>query len=339
MHPSLLYANLFDFHGSTLATTFLLFMLWGLEDQRPRAYWQATVLVLLSSEVGGVSVALVGLLTWCAGRRRLGALTMAAGVLGLALATVVMRACNHGLPSAYAALYGDASPLERLFSHDGLAYTVGLLGPLVFLPVLSPARLIPALPFFLGNLLSWRESQCSLHFHYGASILPFLMWAAPRGYARLCLLSASLPSMGAGTVLIGTRGCVSLALLALALGVAWVRGPLEDDLPPREWSRAAATLAVVPPPGLGERRKQPGREHGRTRRAVPLPQSLRALSVGQLRPGPGGSDGTGNGASGSGDAAPGRAGGTGGVDPAYARPLPRDFHAPSRTAPASTRSW
>ena len=63
-----------------------------------------------------------------------------------------------------------ASALWHGLTGGDLAW--GLLVPFLLLPVLRPRWLIMSAPIFLQHLLSWRQSEWSMHYHYAAPLLP-----------------------------------------------------------------------------------------------------------------------------------------------------------------------
>ncbi len=180
LQPGLWSANLFDFHASSLALATLSWALWGLHSGRPGLYFGSLLLTLAEGEALGVSVVLLGVEAWRAGRRRTALATVALGAAGMVVAAVVMRAANGGQPSQYQSLF--VQPNWSVLSW--LIYLVLLLLPLLFLPLAGWPRLLPALPVIVANCLSWRDGQRGLDHHYLSSILPFLMWAAAAGLRR-----------------------------------------------------------------------------------------------------------------------------------------------------------
>lgn len=180
LQPGLWSANLFDFHASTLALGTLSWALWGLHSGRLVLYFGSLLLTLAEGEALGVSVILLSVEGWRAGRRRTALATLALGVAGMAVAGTVMRAANGGQGSQYQSLF--LQPNLNVWSW--LLYGVLLLLPLLFLPLAGWPRLLPALPVIAANCLSWREGQRGLDHHYLSSILPFMMWAAVAGLRR-----------------------------------------------------------------------------------------------------------------------------------------------------------
>jgi uncharacterized membrane protein len=201
MQPCMLFMNLFDFHFSALMTTPLLWACLALESGESARYYCALLTVMATSETGAMSLlGLVPLAYLKAGwRRALVTLLMAA--LGMATALAVVRWHNNDQPTQYTNLYADyggsgrevvvnvlTHPLRtlgKLNTEDNWGYALDMLAPMVFTPLLSPLQIVPAAPVIAGNLLSWRDSQHSIHFHYQAGVLPFLMWACIVAFAKL----------------------------------------------------------------------------------------------------------------------------------------------------------
>ncbi len=162
VYPALNNLNVADFHPEALAVAPLLAATYaGFQNRwRPFALW-CLLSVVWSAELGLV-VAGLGLLLVLEGRRREGAWTAAFG-LGWVLVAVVVLDGRYGqsglvVPGAFDD-YGTSAPgvvatmltnpftvLGDLVAEANLAVVVGLLAPLLFLPVLAPRYLLPALP-------------------------------------------------------------------------------------------------------------------------------------------------------------------------------------------------
>jgi uncharacterized membrane protein len=199
--PCLMFANFFDFHFSTLLSTPLLWACYALEHHQGRVYYAALLTALCCSETAPMS--LLGLipLAWMrSGWKHALATAMLAGA-GLVVSLNVIRWHNHGQATQYTNLYSHYGssgsevvtqvllhPLDswgRLNTELNRTYVLQMLGPVAFLPLLGPLEMVPAVPVLAGNLLSWRESQHTVKYHYMAGILPFLMWSGIVGLARL----------------------------------------------------------------------------------------------------------------------------------------------------------
>lgn len=199
--PCLMFANFFDFHFTTLLSTPLLWACYGLEVNDRRAYSASLVTGLMCSETAAMSMlGLVLLAFWRRGWKwALFTLLIALGGLTFSLKWVTWH--NNGVATQYTNLYSHwgkngkqvalhvlTHPLDtawELNTTDNREYLLQVFGPAAFTPLLAPLELMPAAPVLAGNLLSWRESQHTIRYHYLVGILPFLMYAACAGSARL----------------------------------------------------------------------------------------------------------------------------------------------------------
>lgn len=75
--------------------------------------------------------------------------------------------------------------LDSLTRAAALLFLLKVLAPLLFLPLLAPDLLWMALPWFGLHLLSTRETEQSIRFHYTATLTPFIIIAAITGARRL----------------------------------------------------------------------------------------------------------------------------------------------------------
>jgi Predicted membrane protein (DUF2079) len=76
-----------------------------------------------------------------------------------------------------------AQAVFRSLSHGNLVWA--LLFPFLCLPLLGSRWLLIATPILLQHLLSWRSSEWTIYFHYGAPLLPIFWIAAVEGIANL----------------------------------------------------------------------------------------------------------------------------------------------------------
>jgi uncharacterized membrane protein len=196
--PTLEAAVLFDFHAVTLAPTFLLFAVWGLEKKSNRQFFIFALLAMACKEDMALVVAMLGLT-----RRRLAGLTVGLSAAWFVMAFWVIQphfAAGGNIQLDRYAWLGETPPAMvhtlltepvLVFEHlwwraDLPGYLFGLLFPTAFLALLSPLALLPILPTLAINLLSdnpftWRLED----FHYGAPMAPFLFVAAIYGSQRI----------------------------------------------------------------------------------------------------------------------------------------------------------
>lgn len=255
LQPALGYANLFEFHPEMLATPLLAAAFHFVRAGRTRPALVTAGIALLCREDVALVVAMLGLYArgWTRPRRpRLALGLLASAAASLAVTFLILRPLfTHG-ESEYAGVYRQwgtsfGSVVAGMLSRPDLAlqslvitpgvpfdtsvklqYHLTLFLPLAFLPLLSPATLLIALPVFAEHLLSWRTAQHTILCQYTALILPFtaaatvigmknlLAWTAPGGRAPIVSRSAAATAVGA---------------LSLAASVfsAFLYGPLVSD--------------------------------------------------------------------------------------------------------------
>ncbi|MEY2432060.1 MAG: hypothetical protein QOC92_1785 [Acidimicrobiaceae bacterium] len=168
--PTLNNLNLSDFHPGAIAVAPLL----GATYLALRGQWRAFALVsaaamIWSAELGLV-IAGIGVLIFLQGDRRVGVNTVVAGLGWTILAVLVLepRFGSTGFisPGAFKAYGSNAFSIAGgmlihphkvigdLLAEENIRLIVGLLAPLLFLPVLAPRYLVPALPLQALYLLA-----------------------------------------------------------------------------------------------------------------------------------------------------------------------------------------
>ena len=200
--PSLQGINVRDFHTAALAIPLLLAAAWAVEAGRPGWALLPAALTLLCREDAALPV--IGLGVWMAlGRRRWapGAIAAVGALAVLALDVRLVIPAYRGEPYSHLARYaqlGDSlgaivttmllHPLRvlgTLLTVDRLVYLAAMLAPLGLLPLLGGLDLTGALPALAQNLLSVDPVLYNYRAQYQAFVLPFLVLAAIRGYARI----------------------------------------------------------------------------------------------------------------------------------------------------------
>ena len=201
VHPTVGFLNRFDFHPVSVIVPALLFAVLYLEQNRPWPYVASLVVALCCTEAAGFTLIALAVTAWWVRDKRWFFGTFGLGVIGILTAKAWLNYFSENQGSPYGILYtnygkNEAEVIVHLLSQPvetfvqlctplNLEYLFYLLGPLLFLPLLAPERLLPAVPVLLGNLLSWRYSQHRIEFHYGAALAPFLLWAAVVGWSRI----------------------------------------------------------------------------------------------------------------------------------------------------------
>ena len=160
--PTLNNLNLADFHPAAVAVAPLLGATYLALRERWRGFALASLAALIWNAELGLVVAGLGLLIFMRGHRKVGQRTMVAGLAWTLIAVLVIepRFGNGGFiaPGAFHS-YGDSTfgvfggmlshpfrLLGDLLAEENVRLLVVLLAPLLFLPVLAPRYLVPALP-------------------------------------------------------------------------------------------------------------------------------------------------------------------------------------------------
>ena len=157
--------NLSGFRLETFAVPAMLSFVLCAYTNKKYKYWFMAALALLSRADLGLLIAGFGILWILEGKKRLGYQTIA---LGMAWSTIfilgIQPLYNGGVyPHLEAfAQYGSGNPFDvlwgilinpltfinELFSEPNFQVAVALLAPLLFLPMVAPRYLLPALPLF-----------------------------------------------------------------------------------------------------------------------------------------------------------------------------------------------
>ena len=289
LYPATQWLTLNEFHPVALATPFLLFAFWYLDEDRLVPFAIFAVLAMTTKEEIGFVVAGIGI--WYAIRRRTrtGTIVAVAGVLVSTLAiAVVIPHYNAGADSAfygrYDAIGGSAGGiaktavthpwriLEQAFQGRDVHYLFHLLLPLGFLFLLSPVVLIAALPELALNVLSATSTQTSIHFHYTAGTIAPLVAATVLGAA---LLARRFPA-----------GRVAALAVLVALLASWKIGgiplwgavPGGEDYQRNDWRVtahdhiAAQAVSLVPKQAVVTSTNVLGAHLSDRRRVLSLPK-------------------------------------------------------------------
>jgi uncharacterized membrane protein len=296
LYPATQWLTLNEFHPVALATPFLLFAFWYLDEDRVVAFAIFAVLAMTTKEEIGFVVAGMGI--WYAIRRRTlaGAVVAGAGVLVSALAiAVVIPHYNAGADSAfygrYDAIGGSAGGiaktavthplriLEQAFQGKDLHYLLHLLLPLGFLFLLSPVVLIAALPELALNVLSATSTQTSIHFHYTAGAIAPLVAATVLGAA---VFARRFP---AGKVAVGAVLVALMASWKIGAIPLWGAVPGGEDYQRNDWRVtahdhvAAHAVALVPKKAIVSSTNVLGAHLSDRRRLLSLPKLADATWV------------------------------------------------------------
>jgi uncharacterized membrane protein len=197
--PATGFVALHEFHPEALAAPLLLLMFEGRMKRRPGLFWVSFILVLACKESMGLLLAWISLVYCVIERKRDRDWRVGWNIIPACVAFGWFLLCVLFIGPA---LNGGRVDFLELYSHLGNSagtilggflthpsrvagalwkgltggnLTLGTLLPFLLLPVLRPRWLIMAAPIFLQHLLSWRQSEWNIHFHYAAPLVP-LLW-------------------------------------------------------------------------------------------------------------------------------------------------------------------
>ncbi len=164
-YSSIHAVNLAGFHLEALALPALIAaMVAGLRERWIR-YGVMIALALSARADLGLVVAGMGITWWVRGQRRLAAITAVAGLTWSAVAILLIQPAfgggdfphvdvfaDFGGDNPFSVLWGIVTDppqfLRQLFSEANFRTLVSLLAPVLFLPVVAPRYLLPAVPLY-----------------------------------------------------------------------------------------------------------------------------------------------------------------------------------------------
>ena len=234
-------ANRTDYHPTAFVPVLLLLAFYFMERRRWGPMVTFLVLVGLCKENMPAAGVAVGLYLVVTGRQRSLGLALSAGfAVWLAAGFLWVIPAFNTQGYVYYGRYQLGS--ESWLVARKLVYLVNLFGPVAFLPILAPARLLLALPFLAQNLLSTTPQQSSIGSHYVLELVPVVFYAALGGAARLVAQSSVAPARFAGH-----RGLAAVLLAAsLFLHAKPETWHLRQYRMTPHLGRLAATVEAVP---------------------------------------------------------------------------------------------
>lgn len=190
MNPSLQYANLYDFHGVTLAASFLLAAFYFLISKRYVYFLIFSVLAALTKEQIWIIVALFGGYIALSKKFVFGIILLLTSLLIFRYLIWTAIPQNRGgehFAIEYYYQFGEtpgnviknmifspAKTLGIILEKERIEYFKQLFYPVGFLSLFSPFSLIFALPDFLINLLSNNKQLHQIYYQYTSVITPFI---------------------------------------------------------------------------------------------------------------------------------------------------------------------
>ncbi len=251
LHPATHRLAVNDFHPETMAVPCLVGLAYFGAAKRWVPYWICVVLILACRADLGLAVALWGFVLLGDGERRGGLWTLGVGsvwALGLLLVVQPLFGEASVFGGQYGA-YGDSlgevlvnavtdplTLLRDLTSAENVALLVGLLAPVIFLPLLSLRHLLPAVP--LGAIYLITDVDDSGAFaERSALLLAFVLIAAVFAVSRL-------GDMGVDRVFVDVR---LLTTIVAAAGLVFISAsPISPYERPWTWGDQDPTdLAVL----------------------------------------------------------------------------------------------
>ncbi len=226
IYPPLILMNLYEFHPVALASTFLIFAILEFRRMNFARYMTWLILAMLCQENIALIVAGFGVLAATYRRNaRWIYIPLALGIVYFSVTVCfIMPALNRGVIS-FLSLYSSfgSTPAEVItamanrpfhtlavmLSGQKLLFLSSLLIPIAFLCLFAPRTLIPLLPILAQRLLSGRESENTVMFHYQAEFIPFIFLASISGFKRILSFQNKYATLSARTAL------VSAPLIAL----------------------------------------------------------------------------------------------------------------------------
>jgi uncharacterized membrane protein len=228
-YPPLIAMTVGDFHELAFAPATILWLAWALDARRFRtaALFAAIALTIKEDVILVVAVLALALALWAKKRgdrelvRFCTGLGCAATLLFLAYFTVIRPAAAGPALAGHLAIinhYYDwryAGPTPRGFAEIGSPlrgqYLLGTFGPLLGLPLLTPA-IVLAVPGLAEILASHEAITLDLSTHYAAVWLPYVLIAFVFGVARIARRS---------TVALGAVLATSIWIDAYASPAQW----------------------------------------------------------------------------------------------------------------------
>ena len=204
LYPALGNATLFDFHPVTLAAPLLLFCIWAVEEARWVTLGICATLAALCQEQVGLLLVALGIWAWfrhpehrrAAVALAVSSLAWVAIAVGVIMPAFALQATNAHL-DRYSQLGSGPSDIalnlvtrpwefaEVLLTPGRLLYLVGLLVPLLLLPLCAPVLAAVAVPQLLINLFASTGPAQNVDYHYAVLITPVFVAAALLGLANL----------------------------------------------------------------------------------------------------------------------------------------------------------
>jgi len=205
LYPPLGYVNLFEFHPTVFATSFLVFMFYYFKRQNFKRFTLFMILSLFCQENIPLIIVPVGIYAFFTKRSMRWILTPV--FLGIVWFLVVVgkviphfnnytiqfislyRHLGKSIPEVFE--FVITHPIEvgkMIFTKQKMIFISQIFMPLSFFSLLGPQVLIISLAL-LQHLLSFRQTEHTIYYHYTAEIIPFIFISAIYGIKRFLRIS------------------------------------------------------------------------------------------------------------------------------------------------------
>ncbi len=217
-YPALHGANLFDLHGLTFATTFLLFTFYYLDQENLRKTILFAILSICCREDVAFVIFMLGLYSWIIKKNsKIGVILSSLSIVWIsafftrayftgntALIETTSMAPNWehlGINNVFDIFQSPFKKLvtiiQFLFSVENLKYLAKIILPVAGLCCLSPEILFIVAPTLLLNMLSNWHQMHQIEYHYTSTITPFIFLAAIKGIANIKQRIPRFPKLNA----------------------------------------------------------------------------------------------------------------------------------------------
>jgi len=249
LHPTSQWLVWEFFHPDAVSIGPLLFAYWASRERRWGWFAAAAILAAMCKEDVALVLVVIGLLIAFRGDRRIGFGVSACSLGWYVIATRVVIPWQNGIGPFYDTFFGTlgttpSGVVYNVVRHPGEAWKVvnhrdryewlwHMLGPVAFVPLLSPSSLAIAVPMIAVDLLTSFPYARDAHFHYSALVLVGLTIATVEGVARL-------PTIRARRALVGV-----IFATAVVATVAWGPSPISREYHQGWWPLHADSTQAV----------------------------------------------------------------------------------------------
>lgn len=192
-------ANIFDFHAVTLATSFLLFMVYFWLKKKNWLSILFFILSILTKEQVGFTTFMFGLYvfldTYKSSPKKnqfkldtryiFPIIVCVASFFWVSVSLIGIIPFFRGKNHFALEYYEDRGLLKNIASLDTFRYLFFLLGPLGFMSFFSLVQLLIASPEFAVNLLSSNGNMHNIIYHYTSVIQPFVFLSSIYGVKKI----------------------------------------------------------------------------------------------------------------------------------------------------------